>query len=433
MSRLSKRIARGDFNGDSSDEDEVAMAQMVMASSFQYMQMRHNQQQGGHVGSVSGRAFIRRDRAAANERIHSDYFSEDPLFGGKNFRQRFRMAKPLFERILAQLQQYDDYFVQKSDAVGTAGLSGIQKMTASMRMLAYGMPADSVDEYVKIGKSTAIESLMRFCRGVVEIFEPEYLRAPNEADVSRLLRVAEDRGFPGMLGSLDCMHWQWDKCPTAYHGMYTGHVEKPTIILEAVASYDLWIWHAFFGMPGSFNDINVLDQSHLFDELRAGRAPHVQFVINGHEYDMGYYLADGIYPKWATIVQTIREPSDRKKAHFARMQEAYRKDVERAFGVLQARFAIVKGPARFWDQVDLYYIMKTCVILHNMIIEYQRDEEDVEAAELLRERPLQVSRERTPTFTDFLTRNKKIRSTDMYYQLRNDLVEHLWARQGEEA
>ncbi|KAH7833182.1 hypothetical protein Vadar_003854 [Vaccinium darrowii] len=162
MSNLSKRVLRGDFDGDSSDEDEVPMMQMIMASSYQQMQMRHNQQQGGYVGSVSGRSFIRRDRAAANERIHSDYFSEDPLFNEKNFRQRFRMAKPLFERILTQLQQHDDYFVQKPDAVGAAGLSGIQKMTAALRMLAYGMPADSVDEYVKIGKSTAIESLMRF-------------------------------------------------------------------------------------------------------------------------------------------------------------------------------------------------------------------------------------------------------------------------------
>lgn len=110
-------------------------------------------------------------------------------------------------------------------------------------------------------------------------------------------------------------------------------------------------------MPGSHNDINVLDQSNLFNELRAGRAPPAHYVINGRQYEMGYYLADGIYPKWATIVQTIRAPSDRKKAHFARMQEAYRKDVERAFGVLQARFTIVKGPAHFWNQVDLYYIM----------------------------------------------------------------------------
>lgn len=29
----------------------------------------------------------------------------------------------------------------------------------------------------------------------------------------------------------------------------------PTVILEAVASYDLWIWHALLGLPGALNDI----------------------------------------------------------------------------------------------------------------------------------------------------------------------------------
>jgi hypothetical protein len=34
-----------------------------------------------------------------------------------------------------------------------------------------------------------------------------------------------------------------------------------------VASQDLWIWHAFFGMPESLNDINVLDRSPIFPAL----------------------------------------------------------------------------------------------------------------------------------------------------------------------
>lgn len=55
------------------------------------------------------------------------------------------------------------------------------------------------------------------------------------------------------------------------------------------------------------------------------------------------------------------------------MQEACRKDVERAFGVLQSKFAIVKGPASFWGKTTLHYIMSACIIMHNMIIEDDRD------------------------------------------------------------
>ncbi|KAM6574457.1 uncharacterized protein LOC115696361 [Cannabis sativa] len=129
------------------------------------------------------------------------------------------------------------------------------------------MPADATDEYIKIGESTTLESLKRFCCAVVEVFGAHYLRSPNAHDVARLLHIGERRGFPGMLGSLDCMHWKWKNCPTAWGGQYAGRSGSPTIILEAVADYDLWIWHAYFGLPRSNNDINVLEASHLFPNL----------------------------------------------------------------------------------------------------------------------------------------------------------------------
>ena len=99
-------------------------------------------------------------------------------------------------------------------------------------------------------------------------------------------------------------------------------------------------------------------------------------MVNGNKYTMGYYLADGIYPAWAPLVKAFRNPQGNKKVHFTTMQESYRKDVERAFGVLQSRFAMIRGPARWWSKEDLWYIMMCCVILHNMIIEDEREEDE---------------------------------------------------------
>jgi len=124
------------------------------------------------------------------------------------------------------VEAHDGYFVQKRDAVSVLGLSCFQKVIAALRMLTYGVSADAMDEYVRIGESTAIESLRRFVAAVVQIFEADYLRHPNEADIARLLAVNEKRDFPGMLGSIDCMHWAWKNCPVQSQGQYKGHVNN---------------------------------------------------------------------------------------------------------------------------------------------------------------------------------------------------------------
>ncbi|XP_071705348.1 uncharacterized protein [Rutidosis leptorrhynchoides] len=163
-------------------------------------------------------------------------------------------------------------------------------------------------------------------------------------------------------------------------------------MLEVVASYDNWIWHAYFGIAWANNDINELNTSPLFESMLNDNFPDIPYVINGVEYKRGYYLAFGIYPQWASFVKAYSSAADPKSKYFSRKQSKVRKDVERTFGILQGRWHIVQQPARA-------YSVKA---IERIICE------------------------------EYKARTKELHDREVHERLRGDLVEHVWAIRAQE-
>ena len=139
--------------------------------------------------------------------LYNNYFKyNDPLFPPNLFRRCFRIARHAFNRIRERVVTYDGYFKCKYDTLGKAGFFSYQKCVVAVCMLAHEIHGDLVDEYVRMSESASLASLYKFCKVVVAVFDPEYLREQNTADTTRLLAINESRGFLGMLGSIDCMH-----------------------------------------------------------------------------------------------------------------------------------------------------------------------------------------------------------------------------------
>ena len=123
------------------DNDDLDMLYVAIKRSEGFGQGRIRR----HRGSVSGHRMINRDRVEGHERLYCDYFATLCVYESF-FQRRFRMSRPLFLQIVNEVEQYDPYFIQITYAIGVLGLSSLQKITAAYRILAYGTPADYVDE-----------------------------------------------------------------------------------------------------------------------------------------------------------------------------------------------------------------------------------------------------------------------------------------------
>ncbi|ETI56849.1 hypothetical protein F443_00779 [Phytophthora nicotianae P1569] len=323
---------------------------------------------GKHGGSTKGRrANKERDREIWGERLMSDYFGDNPV--------------------------YDEE----------------QKVTCALRMLAYGASADQLDELIRMAESTVLETLKLFCRNIIRLFTPEYLRKPTKDDLEILVENAERGAFQGK-----------EKCST--------------VILEAVASKSLWIWHAFYGMPGANNDLNVLERSPLLNDLVNGVAPKISFTVNGATYNQGYYLTDGIYPAWAIFQSSISAPQGNKRKYYAAQQEAARKDVERTFRGLQQRFRILALPCKLWSVDAMKDVMLACIILHNMIVEDEQRIPSLNHQYLFEDEwvsPAEVGVPDECPVAMIGNAMQVLEDEELHYELKTDLIEHVWQCYGD--
>ncbi|GJU00752.1 ALP1-like protein isoform X1 [Tanacetum coccineum] len=146
-------------------------------------------------------------------------------------------------------------------------------------------------------------------------------------------------------------------------------------------------------VPGANNDLNVLYGSPLFDDLLADKAPEAPFQVNEKTYE--------------------------------KVQESARKDIERAFGVLQGRWGIIQQPARAYHMNTIKRIMYCCMILHNMILEDQKFDIS-EYWSMYASPESNIQRTWVERCERQRMKNKELRDRRVHEDLRQDIMDHLW-------
>ena len=105
--------------------------------------------------STETRESVTRFREKALQNLKNDYFVERPKFAHHIFRDRFRMNKRLFLRIVGDIEARFEWFQEGYDARGKKSFTALHKCTSAIRQLATGEPPDRFDDYLNMARRTS--------------------------------------------------------------------------------------------------------------------------------------------------------------------------------------------------------------------------------------------------------------------------------------
>ena len=314
-----------------------------------------------------------------------DYLGDNPLLG-KEFPLMFRISRNRFQCIMEDVMKAEISFYKRHPRAATMDATlplskqhscFEARLLLPLKCLSYGVPSHTFSDYFQMSQTFARQCCEQFDAAIIKVYKTEYLRLPTAEDLKAIIKLHKAvHQAKGLFGSLDCTHTYWKNCPKAWQGSYKGKEKQCSIVLEAISDYHMWFWHCSYGFAGTLNDKNILNLSPFLERLLDGsfaslekEAGVVPFYLDETDpFHLLFILVDGIYPRYSRFVRGIKAPITSQQQKFTAWQEAARKDIERAFGVLKERWQFLQRPIHLHSLEDIGKRVTCCLILHNICI-----------------------------------------------------------------
>jgi hypothetical protein len=185
-------------------------------------------------------------------------------------------------------------------------------------------------------------------------------------------------GLPGCVGSVDCVHVGWSKCPSQHLHLYKGKEGYPSVAYEVVCTPRKFIQSVSQGHPGARNDKHIARTDPAITDLLFGNGwlrskcwEVTNDALGRRKVLRGLYLiCDGGYHSWPCHVYPVKVGNPGSVSmKFSKLVESVRKDIEGVFGILKIRFRFLKIFTNLRRQKHIDYAFVTCCILHNILLE----------------------------------------------------------------
>jgi len=172
---------------------------------------------------------------------------------------------PLFEELVDWVKESDlrknkvtNKPIKEVDAFGNKAAPADLLVLGVLRVLGRGMCFDGISELSLISMEVNRVFFHDFCRIYAkELFESACGSPTSKADIAEVMRCYDRLGLPGCIGSTDCVHINWDRCPANERNLHKGKETYPTLSYSVTCTPSRRIIAVTQGYSGTTNDKTI--------------------------------------------------------------------------------------------------------------------------------------------------------------------------------
>ena len=290
----------------------------------------------------------------------------------------------MFVDIIAGFER--DYRDEHADCCGRKPVDRRLLILGSLWYIGITTTFTALEELTRVSETShRLFFLNKFLDWGVRLAQDNIFLPRTEDEYEKVENVYRSKGLPGCVGSIDCVHLRWDKCPAGLLGECVGKEGKPTLAFEVVATNSRRIQSVSGYCHGAQNDKTISKHDRAVKTLRTPGlflsektfGLIVDDTGDTEEHKGSYFICDGGYTMWTCLVPPYKEyePTSTKEG-WSKHVEGLRKDVECTFGILKKRFMVLKNPIKLGKAKHIQEMFVTCCALHNRLLAHDEDNDE---------------------------------------------------------
>ena len=153
---------------------------------------------------------------------------------GKLFCRRFQVPWQIYCELVVKCNEFNLFGIRSNDTVDLCNHDICPvtiKLLGVLRMLGRNLICDDVAEATGMGESTVRTAFKSFCENFVDCFYDKYLYRPTGVQLSNVMSIYN------RMGSTDCVHVTWDRCPIELTNLCKGKEGYPTLVFSCVVDH----------------------------------------------------------------------------------------------------------------------------------------------------------------------------------------------------